>query len=196
MRKLLVTFLMFFSFVVYAETPTVSLADPALGNKQYIPDTSAADPALGNKQYIPDTSAFGGADHLYPKDKKTWAVGEPIDLTKMSTSGYFGSCGAAELACYVDGVGRYIHDCFVQLFAWFIQLFLYFSFIAFEASYKFSINIIEQYNVVQNMQEAFSLIPSKYVAVLIYIAIPQLFSACITALITVFMFRRVFARFA
>lgn len=168
---------MLFSFVVYAETPTVSLADPALGNKQYVPE-----PAVGS-------SPWGTG---YDPKKNTWAVGEPIDVSRMT---YGTSCGI-DFDCHVTRIGKIFRDALVQLFAWFIELFLYFSFIAFEASYKFSINIIEQYNIVANMQEAFSLIPSKYVAILVYIAIPQLFSACITALITVFMFRRVFARFA
>ena len=176
LKKLLVTILIFFSFNVLAETPTVSLADPALGNKQYVPE-----PSVGS-------SPWGTG---YDPKKNTWAVGEPIDVSRMT---YGGSCGL-DYDCHVKKIGTIFHDALVQLFAWFIQLFLYFSFIAFEASYKFSINIIEQYNIVQNMQEAFSLIPSKYVAILVYIAIPQLVSAGITALITVFLFRRVFSRF-
>jgi len=177
MEKLLVTLLMFFSFVVYAETPTVSLADPALGNKQYIPPNKPGDSPWGTG---------------YDSRKNTWAVGEPIDVSRMT---YGPSCGI-DFDCHITRIGKIFRDALVQLFAWFIELFLYFTFIAFEASYKFSVNIIEQYNIVANMQQAFSLIPSKYVAILVYIAIPQLFSSCITALITVFMFRRVFARFS
>lgn len=171
-----ITLFVLFLNVSFAETPTISLADPALGNKQYVPQ-----PTVG-------TSPLGTG---YDPSKNTWAVGEPIDVSKMT---YGGGCGV-DFDCHVKKIGVIFHDALVQLFAWFIELFLYFSFIAFEASYKFSVNIIEHYNIVQNMQEAFSLIPSRYTAILIYIAIPQLVSACITALITVFFFRRVFARF-
>ncbi len=179
--KLLVT-LMLFSFIVFAETPTVSLSDPALGNKQYVPE-----PAVGS-------SALGTG---YDPKKNTWAVGEPIDVSRMSySSGYMlGSC-ALDIDCHVKRIAQILHDQLVELFSWVIEIFLYFAFIAFEASYKFSVGIIEKYNLVANLQAAFSFIPSKYVAVLVYIAIPELFSSCLTALITVFFFKRVFARLA